>query len=467
MDLRVLLAEEDNQGALLHEQVAAADVIVDALLGTGARLPIRGGLAELLDRVAEALEGRQRPAPDGAGGSRRLSSPIALPRGGAEPPAVVAVDCPSGLDCDSGELDPRALPADFTVTFAAPKIGQVRFPGAGAIGDLIVADIGCPPHLPALEQVEVEMAMAEVVKALLPPRAPDAHKGSFGKVMIAAGSINYVGAVALAGEAAYRAGSGLVTLAIPSAIHSPVAARLTEPTYVLLPHAMGVINQHAVDVLLDAIEGYDALLIGPGLGRDEKTRMFLEQLLSRKKTSSRAAIGFLRNSEQKPKPADHSLPPMVIDADALNLLSELEDWPQYLPPSCILTPHPGEMARLTGQSVADIQADRIRATQQSASDWDQIVLLKGAFTIIAGPQGSITVIPYAIPALATAGTGDVLAGIIASFLGQGLAPYDAAVAGAFLHGAAGDAARKKLGQTATMAGDLLPAIGIVLNDWGL
>ena len=469
MNLPILLADDDKEGAELRNLVLATDMIVDALLGTGVTLPIRGRLRTLFRHVSEALETNRQIRRDRGRASRGPVSPIELDWERDALPLVVAVDCPSGLDCDSGALDPVALPADLTVTFAAPKVGQVAFPGAAAVGDLFVVDIGCPADLAAMQEVALEMATSADVRALLPSRSPDAHKGTFGKVMIAAGSVNYVGAAALAAEAAYRAGGGLVTLAIPSAIHGPLATHLIEPTFVLLPHTMGAINEHAVDLLLESLDGYDALLIGPGLGRDEKTRLFLERLLAGKKrsSSSRGPIGFVREAEGPHKSEGDSLPSMVIDADALNLLSEIKDSTHCLPPECILTPHPGEMSRLTGRETGDIQADRIRVAQQAASEWGQVILLKGAFTVIASPDGKTTVIPFANPVLATAGTGDVLAGIIVSLLGQGLAPYSAAVAGAFLHGAAGEMAGHELGRAGTLAGDLLPYIAAVLESWQL
>jgi hydroxyethylthiazole kinase-like uncharacterized protein yjeF len=234
-----------------------------------------------------------------------------------------------------------------------------------------------------------------------------------------------------------------------------------------LPHTMGVINEHAVDLLLESVSGYDALLVGPGLGRDEKTHVFLERLLARKRAMGRGPIGFFRETEEQSKSKEDSLPPMVVDADALNLLSETEDWVRFLPTNCILTPHPGEMARLTGQEISDIQANRIGVARERAAEWKQIVILKGAYTVVAAANGRATVIPFATPALATAGTGDVLAGIVVSLLGQGLAPYEAAVAGAFLHGMAGEMAGDELGKAGTLSGDLLPYIAAVLESWGL
>ena len=250
MEISVELADDDEGGVALHEMVAGADVVVDALLGTGVDRPIGGELRTVFERCAVALdENRTRRA-------ARYNGPLSPCYPSFRPdalPLVVAVDCPSGLNCDTGALDPLAIPAGLTVTFAAPKIGQFCFPGAAALGELLVADIGSPDDLPALQGVGLELATADAVRDLLPPRPLDAHKGTFGKVMIAAGSVNYTGAAALAGEAAYRTGSGLVTLAVPAAIHRPLAARLAEVTFLLLPHSMGAINEGAAQVLLRSL----------------------------------------------------------------------------------------------------------------------------------------------------------------------------------------------------------------------
>jgi hydroxyethylthiazole kinase-like uncharacterized protein yjeF len=282
--------------------------------------------------------------------------------------------------------------------------------------------------------------------------------------MIVAGSINYTGAAALAGEAAYRAGAGLVTLAVPGILHGPLAARLAETTFLLLPHEMGAITEDAVPIVTESLDGYDALLIGPGLGRDQKTCAFLKALLTGGRSSAKGRIGF-RASSLTAGAADQppTLPPMIIDADGLNILSELEDWPSLLPPYCVLTPHPGEMARLIGCPSDTIAVDRIGVAREAAADWRQIVVLKGAFTVVAEPDGQTTLLPFAEPALATAGSGDVLAGAIAASLGMGLSPYQAAVAGAFLHGASGQMAAEEIGRLGVMAGDLPLFLAAVLD----
>lgn len=424
------------------------NVIVDALLGTGVTRPIEGKLKEVLDIVREAVQQRREAkkiewttmVPPPAAPGRHLPTPL-----------IVAVDVPSGLNCDTGEVDPATLQADLTVTFGAPKQGQFRFPGASILGELVVADIGIPPEL--LQGISVDVATAGSIAALLPVRPLDAHKGTFGKAMIVAGSINYTGAPYLAAAAAARVGAGLVTLAPPQPLYPVLAAKLTEATFILLPHNMGVLTSNAVKVLAENLPGYAAMLLGPGLGQDQETTEFVHTLLGIVE-STKGRIGFRQGKELPAEPI--KLPPLVVDADGLNALAQAERWWQHLPPNSILTPHPGEMARL--MRTEEKTQDRIAAAREKAAEWNHVVVLKGAHTVTAAPDGRVTVLPFANPGLATAGTGDVLAGCIVGLLAQGLDPFDAAVCGAYLHGLAGQIAAEQVGQTGMLASDLLPAL---------
>ena len=409
-----------------------ADVFVDALFGTGARLPIKGRAADLLAAAGAALRGRE--------GVLR-----------------VAVDCPSGFDCDSGALDENLLPADVSVTFGAAKVGQFLFPGADALGELVLADIGWPPDLPALAGVDLELASAAQVGAMLPKRLRDAHKGTFGAALVVAGSVNYAGAAYLAAAGAYRVGAGLVTVGAPGGIHSVLATLLPEATWLILPSDMGVISAGGAGVLQDALSRTDALLLGPGWGTEKPTADFLSALLLEGGAAGGGRIGFGAErgaSTETPGPA--SLPPTVVDADGLKLLAALPHWPRLLPAPAVLTPHPGEMAQLTGLSKDEIQADRVAVARRFAAEWGHVLVLKGAFTVVAAPDGSATLQPFATAALARAGTGDVLAGLITGLLAQGLRAYPAAVAGAFLHGLAGELAATEVGaQASVLARDVL------------
>ena len=442
--LGLALASEDGDQAWLQRLVQEADVVVDALLGTGTSLPVRGTLAGLLARVGQTLAARRRPP-------RERLTPLVPPTLPARQgwPFVVAVDGPSGLDYDSGALDEAAFPADLTVTFAYPKVGHFRFPGAGALGELVIADIGTDPALAA--EVTLEVVTPEMVRGWLPPRPPDAHKGTFGKALIVAGSVNYTGAAYLAGAAATRAGAGLVTLALPAAIHAAVATRLSEATYVLLPHELGVIAAEAAHVLAGQLEGYNALLVGPGLGHERETTAFVESLLGG--TGGRRRLGFGGTEESEAPPC--VLPPLVVDADGLNILASMENWPKRLPPGSILTPHAGEMARLMGCTVREVQADRVAVARSQAAAWGHVVVLKGAHTVVAAPDGRTAIEPFANPGLAKAGTGDVLAGTIVALRAQGLAAFEAAAAGAYLHGLAGELAQTEAGAAGMVAGDVL------------
>jgi ADP-dependent NAD(P)H-hydrate dehydratase / NAD(P)H-hydrate epimerase len=436
--LFVVDAENDQRWRVLKNLIGGVTVLIDAVFGTGVRLPLKGTPAEMLRQMKKALEER------------------------AALPLRVAVDCPSGLNCDTGELDDAAIPAELTVTFAAAKRGQFAFPAADALGELIVADIGIRPDMPELAGVKLEMGTAESVRALLPARPRHAHKGTFGRALIAAGSVNFTGAAYLAGAAAYRIGAGLVTLAVPTPIYPVLAAQLPEATWIMLPHEMGVIAGGAAEVLANELDKSQALLVGPGFGMEKETAAFLRRLLHAEEAGGKGQMGFAHRGEaQASEKSSHAvpLPPLVVDADGLKLLAPIEGWPRLVPPGTVLTPHPGEMGVLTGLAKDDIQSDRIGVAQKFAAEWGHVVVLKGAFTVVAAPDGRATVQPFATAALARAGTGDVLAGAIAGLLAQGLTPYEAAVAGTFLHGLAGVLAARSLGTTASvLARDVLEAL---------
>jgi NAD(P)H-hydrate epimerase len=443
----VVHSADDPGWRRLAEHLASADVIVDSLLGTGTRLPLRGQLAEMLRTVKVSL-GERSAAYEPSAVSPAAPGATPHHRG----PFVVAVDGPTGLDFDSGSLSELSLPAHLTVTFACPKIGHFRFPGAAELGELVIADIGTDPSL--ARDVLLEVADPQMVRRMLPQRAAGAHKGTFGKALVIAGSVNYTGAAYLAGASATRVGAGLVTVGLAEPIHAAVASRLAEATYLLLPHDLGAIAVDAADVVSEKADGYDGLLIGPGLGREKGTQAFLDGLLSG--PVARRAIGF--PGALRAKTARQSLPPMVIDADGLNIISELDDWALRLTPGSILTPHPGEMARLMGCTIADVEVDRIGVARDQSSQWGHVVVLKGAYTVVAAPDGRVVIQPFANAGLATAGTGDVLAGAIVGLRVQGLAAFESAVAGSYLHGLSGQLAREEWGTAGMVAGDLLSAL---------
>ncbi|MEO6458545.1 MAG: NAD(P)H-hydrate dehydratase [Chloroflexia bacterium] len=300
-------------------------------------------------------------------------------------------------------------------------------------------------------------------RSILPTRPDDANKGVFGKVMVVAGSVNYIGAAALAVQGAMRSGAGLVTLGCPGDLLSVLAVKLTECTFLPLPSDLGSLSMQAADKLRPALEGYAALLVGCGIGQEKETAAFIRRLLAKEENTAAAksgsrSIGFANRvqtpSENEGESEKGSLPPMVLDADALNLLAELEDWPSYVPAGSVLTPHPGEMSRLLGNTADDVQADRAKTVSNAATQWKQVVVLKGASTVIASPDGEVFISPFSNPALATAGTGDVLAGAIAGLIGQGKSPLEAACLGVYLHGLAGELLSEEYGPSGGLAGDL-------------
>lgn len=439
LNCTVIEAENDKNHLQLEEELKKSDIIVDALLGTGFSPPLKGKIGLILKKVESVL-------------SELIDKPF-----------IVAVDCPSGLDVDTGDIESSILPADMTVTFAVAKHGFFQLPGAEMAGQVKIVDIGIPPELPEHTSLNIQIPEEEDIRGWMPARPLDAHKGTFGRLLIIAGSVNFPGAAALAGVGAYRSGAGLVTLAVPSNIQHLIAPIIPEVTWLLLAHEMGVIQENAVDVLTKKIMDYQACVIGPGLGRDNNTRDFLQKLIFIR-SNQKGNIGFIHEGLNKNKQGG-MLPPTVIDADGLNLMTELDDWENQIPENCILTPHPGEMARLTGLKIEDIQSARIEIAKKYSKKWSAIVVLKGAFTVIAHPEKDPVIIPLATPALARAGSGDVLAGVIGSLLAQGLTPYRAAVVGAYLHGTAGKIAFEVTGNAAgVIASDIAELIPAAINE---
>jgi NAD(P)H-hydrate epimerase len=439
----LLRAEEDPAYEALTAQIRAADVLIDGLLGTGVSLPLKPDAAGVLAAANRAISGQPW-----------------------SPPYVVAVDCPSGVDCQTGEAAPESIPASVTVCMGAVKTGLLKLPAFELAGELRVAEIGLREDLPAWKQISLRALDSDEVQETLPPRALDSHKGTFGTLMVASGSVHYTGAVLLAGRAAYRAGVGLVQMAVPGALHSALAGQFPEATWLLLPNDKGFIAEHASETLFKNLERATALLLGPGMGTEETTGKFLQALLTGKPAGAKSspAMGFVRSEAQKESPQPLPLPALVLDADALRLLAKQEAWSGQLPPESILTPHPGEMSALTGLSVEEIQADRLGVARKYAAEWGQVVVLKGAFTVIAAPDGRAALVPVASPALARAGTGDVLAGLIGGFRAQGMSAFDAACAGAWIHAQAGLYAAEQVGAEASvLAGDVLQAIPDVMS----
>jgi len=406
---------QDEKQEKLNELLSSAEAAIDALFGTGKGRPLSGILLQALAAVAEAK--KERP---------QLK--------------IIALDLPSGLNADSGAADPNCLYADYTITLGFAKPGLFISPGRERVGKISVVDIGMPAHL--ADKVKLELLTREWARSALPSRPLEANKGSFGKVLAVAGSINYIGAAYLACSGAIRVGAGLVTLATPTSLQPILASKLTEVTYLPLPESRrGIVSPGAARLIHEQLDQYDVLLLGCGLGQSQSAIRFVGASLLKR----RVAI------------------PLVLDADALNTLARIPDWWQRLTGEVILTPHPGEMAKLTGLSVEDVQSDRLGIASRVAREWGKTIVLKGANTVVAIPDGQSAVSPVANPGLASAGTGDVLSGAIAGLLAQGLSPFDAAALGVYLHGEAGDMVKTRLGDAGMIATDLLPELPLVIK----
>jgi len=401
----------------LDELLSSANAVIDALFGTGPIRPLRGIFPQALDRISRAK--KKQPSLH-----------------------TIALDLPSGLNADTGAVDPACPYVDNTITLGFPKPGLFNSPGAERVGKITVADIGIPTYL--AEGVTTELTTNEWANSVLPQRPLEANKGSFGRVLVVAGSINYIGAAYLACSGALRVGAGLVTLATATSLQPILASKLTEVTYLPLPEShSGIISPQAARLIHQGLSYYNVLLLGCGLGQSQSATRFIKSTLFRLKPV---------------------LPSLVLDADALNTLAKIPNWWQQLTDDAILTPHPGEMARLVGVSVDEVQSDRVGIAKKVAQEWHKTIVLKGAYTVVATPDGLSRISPIANPGLASAGTGDVLTGAIAGLLAQGLSLFDAAALGVYLHGEAGEMVKSRLGDAGMIATDLLPVLPTVIKQ---
>ncbi len=383
----------------------SADVLVDALLGTGAQGGARGVAAYLIDLM------------------NRSGRP------------VLAVDLPSGLSADLPIPNEPAVRADVTVTFAFPKPCLVLPPAAGYAGHVEVVDIGIPAALANDSPVRLGVLDASDVRSAFAARPPAAHKGTFGHVLVIAGSPGKTGAATMAGLAALRVGCGLVTIGVPERVQPIVAAQVTEAmTAALRDTQDGCLSLAAREQIETLAEGKQAVAIGPGLGTDPETRALVQHLVCTLSV------------------------PMVIDADGLNALSGDVDLAANAPSPRILTPHPGECARLLNLEMKDVLRDRVHLTRDTAVRSRATLVFKMAGTLVADAQGLVTVNPTGNPGMATGGSGDVLTGIIAGLLAQGASTELAARAGVFVHGMAGDEAAEAAGEMGLIAGDIIQAL---------
>jgi hydroxyethylthiazole kinase-like uncharacterized protein yjeF len=382
--------------------LAHASIVVDAIFGTGLIKPLEGLYAAAVEDIN---------------------------RSGA---FILAADIPSGISSDSFELIGPSVKADLTVTLAAPKIAHIFPPAAERAGELIVAPIGMPPALFDKPELKLELVEEPAIRPFFPRRKRDAHKGSFGHLLIFAGSVGKSGASALAGRAGLRMGAGLVTVATAAGVLPSIARAMAElMTEPLAETPERTVAAAALPRALSLLKGKNAVLVGPGLSTNTSTAEFVLGLLPKIKV------------------------PFVIDADGLNIVASHPDVLACLQAPAVLTPHPGEFARLTGRTNEDVIRHRLELAPEFASRYGVLVVLKGYRTLIAAPDGRVFVNPTGNPGMATGGTGDVLGGMIGSQIAQNNDPLGAALSAVYAHGLAGDIAVDRLGERSLVAGDLI------------
>lgn len=372
------------------------DFLIDAILGTGFKGALSGRKAEIVDAINQS------------------------------PARVIAVDIPSGLAADSGTMAGPAVRAQLTITMAFPKLSFLFWPARAHVGEWIVVDIGIPESIVTAVRSNRILLTADLIATRIPAFDPRAHKGDRGKLLIVGGSPGLTGAPCLAAWGAARAGAGLIRVGIPRSLNAIVETKLTEPmTFPLAETDMGTVAARARDFLIPLREGWDALVLGPGLGRHPETDRLVRDLFEGWKG------------------------PMLVDADGLNALADGGlPLPDPMRPAPILTPHPGEMARLAGIPLRQVIDDPIDTARRFAQRHGVVLLLKGSPTVISDPTGSVLISPTGNPGLATGGSGDVLSGIIGTLIAQGLDPWWAAGCGAFLHGASADALAERVSERA-------------------
>ncbi|OGR24462.1 MAG: bifunctional ADP-dependent (S)-NAD(P)H-hydrate dehydratase/NAD(P)H-hydrate epimerase [Desulfobacterales bacterium RIFOXYA12_FULL_46_15] len=401
------LVEIKNEGELKTNKtrILHHDLFIDAILGTGLN-------AELKGVVKDAVE---------------LMNKSGKP--------VFSVDIPSGLNADTGKPLGSAVKAFATAAFAFAKAGHILYPGNIHTGELSIIDIGIPKFIADEKKIQLRLVEKQDIAAFFPPREFDSHKGSFGHVLVIAGSTGKTGAAAFCADAAMRCGTGLVTLGIPESLNPVMESLVLEPmTHPLPEKETGFLSETCLKDILGLLKGKQALALGPGLGTREGTKKLVQELI-----------------EQSPVP-------LVLDADAVNCIAENPGILKKKTQPAILTPHPGEMARLCNLTTRDIWEDRIGIARKFASEFEVILVLKGAQTVIALPDGKAFINPTGNPGMASGGMGDVLTGMTAGFLAQGFSPENASLAGVYIHGLCADILSKKMGNFGFLAKDMINAI---------
>jgi NAD(P)H-hydrate epimerase len=410
---KVLDGLADSGAESLLSLLESSDLLVDAVLGTGVSRPIEEPLSALLF--------------------------IALESG----VPVVALDLPTGMNSDTGEFDAAGLPADVTLMLGYPKLGPAISCDSSILGETSVLDIGIPVGLDS--QVIAQLITSDIAEPLLPERPFDGHKGTFGSMLVVGGSKDYLGAVTMAVDAASRSGVGLTFVATPEPAYHHVAGEVSEAMYRSLPvDAKGELDaSEAASGVLELADRASSVVLGPGLGTNSSTREFISIVLSQ----------------------IDSAKPLVLDADALNILSRTHNWWERFESPAVLTPHPGEMSRLLGISTNDVQSNRVEVVIEAAKKFNKVVVLKGAATLVADPDGRLSVSPWVNSGLAKGGSGDVLAGFLGGLIAQNPEDlFEMASLAVFIHGYAADIARDDFGETGMRATDVVERLGLFRKD---
>lgn len=400
--LKSKVLRDTMQLKTLKMELAAADLVVDGIFGTGIKAEITGLNVEVIRTMNESSK------------------------------TIISIDIPSGVNGGNGKIMGTCIKANRTVTFGLPKIGLVIHPGCEYTGELAIADIGFPAK--AVEQLDIKTHIIneEIVKAIMPSRRDNSNKGDYGRILILSGSPGMTGSGCLTANSALRSGAGLVYLGVPKTLMPSYAAGTIESITIPLEDCgLGYLSKNSIEQIEEQIKAKNVIAIGPGLSNKEDIFDIVEYVINKSDV------------------------PLILDADALNSISRDISILGNLKVDTVITPHPGEMARLAGITVEEVQNNRIEVAKDFARKWKVTTVLKGSKTVVANPDGTIYINTLGNPGMATAGAGDVLTGIIAALAGQGIKVSNAAVAGVYIHGLAGDIAACEKGVHSLVAGDII------------
>ncbi len=423
LDLAIKLCEKHEASEIIEVPDADAfkkyktciahhDLFIDAILGTGLNSNVKGFFKDII----ELINFSNRP--------------------------VFSVDIPSGLNSDTGQPLGVAVKADATATFAFAKAGHILYPGNIYTGDLKVIDIGIPKFITKEKSIKLSLIKKNRITALFNPRKFQSHKGSYGHLLIIAGSTGKTGAAGLCANAAMKTGTGLVTLGIAKSLNQSIEPQVIEPmTYPLPEKEKGYLSKNCFDEIKSLLMGKQALALGPGIGTKKGTMELVHKLVENSKV------------------------PLIIDADALNCIAQNPEILKTKEAAAILTPHPGEMARLCNKTTSDVQKNRLKIASDFAENYNCILILKGAQTIVSFPDKKIFICPTGNPGMASGGMGDVLTGMIAGFCAQGFSPENASLAAVFIHGMCGDILAEDMGKFGFLATDMVQMIPKAIHKY--